>query len=525
MWEYIVNLFNSEFMPHGQCYLWKPEIVWVHVLSDSGIVLAYLLIPIALTIFVRKRDDLIFNWIFILFAMFIFACGMTHLMEIWSVWHGTYRLTGAIKFGASIISLATAFVLWRLLPKALMIPSVAQMERLNRNLQRQIAEREQTEKKFWQFLEWAPDAMVIVNAAGNMIYVNAQTEALFGYERDELLEYPVEILMPERYRQGHPANCLHFFAAPNFRAMGGGLELYGQRKDGGEFPVEISLGPIESAEGLLVAASIRDVTGRREAEAALQAREKQLQQYTAELERSNADMDAFVYIASHDLKEPLRGIHNYAQILLEDCAEKLDEENQNDLATLGRLAQRMEGLIDDLRLYSRIGRAERGQVDLDMQQVVHDACEQLQVLLDEKGVEVRVPRCLPHVMYQPSHLMTIVQNLIANAARYNDKPNKWIEIGAQRGESTPVFYVRDNGIGIDPDLHDQVFLMFRRLHVREKYGSGSGVGLAMVKRILECHGGCIWLESQPGEGTTFYFTLATGDRKNGRHAHTPDFTH
>ena len=241
----------------------------------------------------------------------------------------------------------------------------------------------------------------------------------------------------------------------------------------------------------------------------LRANQEALDQAVRALQQSNDDLDTFVYVASHDLKEPLRGIHNLSQILLEDCGDQLLEENQADLHTLSRLAQRMEELIDDLRLYSRIGRVEEGTASVDMNELVEDVCDHLRTLLEEHDITIRLPQKLPRVSYPRAHLFTVVQNLLDNAARYNDQAEKWIEIGLQAPEPMPQFYVRDNGIGIAPELHDQVFLMFRRLHGRERYGSGSGAGLAIVRRILDRHGGRIWLESLPGQGATFHFTLGT----------------
>ena len=541
MWNYVRQLLASDFMPHGYCYRWQPEILWTHVLSDAGIALAYFSIPVALLVFVRRRQDMVFHWVFVLFATFIFACGLTHLLEIWSVWHGTYRFTGAMKFGTAIASLSTAVVLWPLLPKALAIPSLTQLEQVNHDLQRQIIERQRAEEalarqaeelerrvvertmaleaanqqllqevrernkaeeRFRLAVDSAPNAMVMINVSGRIVLINSQTEQVFGYSASDLIDQPIEILVPEPLRQQHETYRTDFMAVPAARKMGTGRDLYGVRKDGTTFPVEIGLMPITTGEGFFVLSAIIDITERKQAEQVQREHEEQLRQ-------SNADLDAFVHIASHDLKEPLRGIHNLAQILLEDCADKLSEESQEDLHTLGRLAQRMEGLIDDLRLYSRIGRAEEGTVSIDMNELVADVCDHLHALLDERGVTVHLSHTLPRVSYHRAYLFTIMQNLIANAARYNDKPEKWIEIGVQAGELAPVFYVRDNGIGIVPELQEQVFLMFRRLHRREQYGSGSGAGLAIVRRILERHDGRIWLASQPGQGTTFYFTLGT----------------
>ena len=176
---------------------------------------------------------------------------------------------------------------------------------------------------------------------------------------------------------------------------------------------------------------------------------------------------------------------------------------------MGRLTQRLEQRIEDLRAYARIGRIDIDPEFLDMGKVAAEVCEQLAVLLTEQHVSVRLPQPLPTVRYHRSHLATVLQNLIANAARYNDKPERWIEIGCQEQSSSQVFYVRDNGIGIAPHLQDDAFLMFRRLHSEAFAGGGSGAGLAIVRRILEGHGGRVWLTSEPGEGTTVWFTLGT----------------
>jgi signal transduction histidine kinase len=244
-------------------------------------------------------------------------------------------------------------------------------------------------------------------------------------------------------------------------------------------------------------------------------RTRELQQRNEELNQSNKELDDFAYIASHDLKEPLRGIHNFSNFLLEDYSEKLDDDGRSKLETLMRLTRRMETLIDSLLQFSRLGRVDLGLDRVDLNQVVAEILDSLAISLREDGIEVRVPRPLPTIEADRVRVGEIFHNLIVNAMKYNDKPEKWIEVGWREQEGrAPVFYVRDNGIGIPEKHHDAVFRIFKRLHGRDKYGGGTGAGLTIAKKIVERHRGRIWLESSAGEGTTFYFTLSEeGDER------------
>ncbi len=239
----------------------------------------------------------------------------------------------------------------------------------------------------------------------------------------------------------------------------------------------------------------------------------ELAQLNIELERSNNELDAFAYIASHDLKEPLRGIHNYSNFLIEDYGEILNEEGREKLRTLIRLTQRMEDLIDSLLYFSRLGRVDLSIQDTDINSVVGRNLDLLSARIEEMGVEIRIPRPLPTVYCDRVQVGEVFNNLIANAIKYNDKPEKWIEIGyIEAASPAPLtFYVRDNGIGIREKHFQAIFRIFKRLHGPSKYGGGTGAGLTITKKIVERHGGKIWVESTYGEGSTFYFTLQPGD--------------
>ena len=270
------------------------------------------------------------------------------------------------------------------------------------------------------------------------------------------------------------------------------------------------LSPLDSPEGILVTAAIRDISKRRALEERLSQSSLRIASAMAELKRSNKELDEFARVASHDLKEPLRGIHNYVSFLLEDYADCLDEQGRKYLGSMQRLAARMAALIDCLLDYSRLGSAPLAMEAINLETVLDEVAEDLRHFLIDHDVELRRAVRLPMVTGNAIRLGELLQNLITNGAKFNDKQEKWVEVGCEVAQATPVFSVRDNGIGIPEQHRESVFGIFKRLHTQDKFGGGTGAGLTVAKKIVERHGGRIWLESLPGEGTTFRFTLAAG---------------
>ena len=366
---------------------------------------------------------------------------------------------------------------------------------------RDVTERRRTDEKFRGLLEAAPDAMVIVSASGKIVRVNTQTERVFGYPREELLGKPIEQLIPARFRDRHEAHRAAYAEARRPRGMGVGLELFGLRKDGTEFPVEISLSPLATDEGRLVSAAVRDITERKRAEAELAER-------AAELARSNAELEQFAYVASHDLQEPLRMVASYTQLLARRYQSKLGPDADEFIQFAIDGVSRMQGLILDLLAYSRVSRKARAFERVDLEAVFTQATANLQASILESRAEV-THEPLPSVAGDAPQLVQLLQNLIGNAIKFRAEAAPRVHVSVERHARTWTFAVADNGIGIDAKYFERIFVIFQRLHTRDRY-PGTGIGLAICKKIVERHGGKIWVESSP-RGSTFRFTLPVGN--------------
>ncbi|ALO25933.1 PAS domain S-box protein [Leptospira borgpetersenii serovar Ballum] len=360
-----------------------------------------------------------------------------------------------------------------------------------------ITERKKAEQRFRLVVESAPNAMVLVNAEGTISLVNEQTEKLFGYEREELIGAKLEILLPERFRIEHPDRRNQFFQSPSVRSMGTGRDLFARRKNGSEVQVEIGLNPIDTDEGLMVLASIIDITERKNQEATLIRKN--------ELEVKNKELEQFAFLASHDLQEPLRTVSNYIQILEEDYGNTLDSNANRHLKTIDQATKRMSVLVKALLMYARIGRDQKLTLT-DLNRTLSEVLSDLEnLILHSKAKIISEP--LPSLNVYEVEFRQLLQNLITNAIKFSKKEtDPEIKIHCRNEGEHWHFSVQDNGIGIESKYLDRIFFIFQRLHIKEEY-EGHGIGLAHCKKIIELHNGRIWVESSIGIGSTFYFNI------------------
>jgi PAS domain S-box-containing protein len=363
----------------------------------------------------------------------------------------------------------------------------ASLERLGR-------EHRRAEAKFRALLESAPDATVIVGPDGRIALVNAQTERLFGYDRSDLVGLDAEILVPERQRGKAQSNAGGSFQTGDAQARDAAVERYGRRRDGAEFPIEISLSPIETEDGTLVSSAIRDITQRKQIEAALKL--------------SNRELEAFSYSVAHDLRAPLRAINGYAMSLVEDVADKLDGDARNYLERIGASAERMGELIDALLSLARVSRTNLKREEVDLSRMARSTVGQLQTSDPKRSVDFVIDDNL-RTSGDTGLLRALLENLLGNAWKFTSKQaGARIAFGCEDPRSaTPVFFVRDNGAGFDMAYAEKLFAPFQRLHTVDEF-PGTGIGLATVRRIVERHGGRIWAEGSTGGGAVFRFTLA-----------------
>lgn len=546
MWH---HLFGTDFIPHGHCFYWRTDLLLLHAGSDAIIALAYFTIPLALAKLWYDRPDPGYSWMLKLFAAFIVACGATHLMGIWNIWNADYYFQGIVKLVTAAISLLTAILIWPLLPRILSLPSPAllternealheemlkrtqaeqQLRSLYESLEKTVSQRtqeleqaklalemqiqtsEQVKQRLQSIFESAPNGMIVVARDGTILQANSMAHTIFHYELGELHGKRVEELVPEDNRKEHHDNRRHYTESPTKRMMGDRRDLSGLCADGKTVPVEIGLNPVVgSGEGEVVA-SIVDVSERREYE-------RRIEQRSDALERSNRELKEFAFIASHDLREPLRKIISFSKLLLSKDYGAFNEEGETFANYVVDAAERMRELLDSLLSYSRVS-SRVGQLELtDINEIVQEVLSDLQLTIEESDATFDIADLDP-LTVDPSQIRQLLQNILSNALKYRH-PDQRPEIRIQGEPVNSNRYriiVEDNGIGFDNQYADQIFEVFKRLHGRDRY-PGTGMGLAICRKIVDRHQGNIRAESCPDKGSRFLIELPRRLSEEVRH--------
>lgn len=362
-----------------------------------------------------------------------------------------------------------------------------------------ITERKQTEEEVREresrmraILDHAIEGIITMGGDRLIQSFNAAAVEMFDYVPEEVIGQNVSMLIPGPFQAGHGDGL----ETDEERIIGSRTEVMGRRKDGSTFPIELSISETPVRDGKLFTGMVHDITTRKQVE--------------EELLRSNEDLEQFAYVASHDLKEPLRMVSNYLQLLERRYAGKLDDEAHQFIGFAVDGAKRMRRLIDDLLEYSRVGTRGKPLAPTESAAVLKAVLENLHLAIEETAATVISDGVLPLVLADETQLTQVFQNLIGNALKFRGAAPPEIHIGARHENGRWTFSVTDNGIGIDEQFFERIFVIFQRLHTAERYG-GTGIGLAVCKKIIERHGGRIWVRSEPGCGTTFLFTLGDAE--------------
>lgn len=356
-----------------------------------------------------------------------------------------------------------------------------------------------SEARMRAIVDTAVDAIITIDEHGVIERVNPRAETLFGYTSAEMIGQNISILMPEPDRELHDGYLDRYRKTGERKIIGVGREVVGLRKDGTTFPMDLAVAEMWLGQRRMFTGVVRDITERKQAEA-------QRLQLLQEISSANEELTNFAYVVSHDLKAPLRGIGSLADWLSTDYADKFDDEGREHMRLLINRVHRMSALIDGILQYSRVGRVKETAVTVDLNVLVREVID---LLAPPANIEVIVDAALPSVVGERTRLQQVFQNLISNAIKYMDKPTGRVNISCTEKDGVWQFAVADNGKGIDARHFDRIFQLFQTLAPRDKVES-TGVGLALVKKIVEMYGGQIWVESTPGVGSTFGFSLPRG---------------
>jgi PAS domain S-box-containing protein len=378
-------------------------------------------------------------------------------------------------------------------------------------IEKQTLDLSEGEERMRSVLNSAMMAVIVMDRNGKIIDWNLRAEKMFGWTREEALDkYLADTIIPASLRDRHRAGLQHYVATGNAKVINQLLEMTALHRDGREFPIELSISPLKTNDVLTFCGFITDITERKQNEEEIkvfnQQLEKRVQERTQELESVNKELESFSYSVSHDLRAPLRAIHGYMNILTNEYTNKFDAEAIRLTTIIMNNTQKMGRLIDDLLAFSQLGRKELIRTQTSMTKMVLNICEEQERLESSRAIEFIVHE-LPDALVDTVTMRQAWVNLLSNAVKYTrNRENAIIEVGSDERDDEQMYYIKDNGAGFDMLYYDKLFGVFQRLHSQKEF-EGTGVGLAIVQRIISRHGGKVWAEGIPDGGATFYFTL------------------
>jgi len=510
--------FWTTFMPHGHCYLWRPDILWLNVLSDAFIALAYFSIPIGLFWVVRKRPSIPYSPLIIMFSLFIFSCGVTHLVSIWTVWNGDYGLQGLSKAVTAIVSVATAAILVPLLPKIVALKTPDQLHLMNRQLQATIDTQhatqkrlERTDERLRTFLRQAPDGILILNKSGEIEYSNQIANTMFGYPSGHLDGTPISELVPERLRHEIHEIQSGLFDQRTERSKFVAVEFNGMRKGGSEFAIEARISPanFEDDNGGTVLASFRDISDRKNNE------EKSRQEFMelAHVSRLSTVGEMAAGLA-HELNQPLTAISNnlHTAMLIQRKKAKPDSQLIEIMQENYESAQRAGQIIRSLR--QLVNKDDGTKKTTSINDLVETTIKLINPEARASSVQIQLDldHSLPTTLMDTTQVQQVMVNLGRNAiealserfqSEADEQPDCIVKIKTTLDDpKTILVQVIDNGPGLTEEVKANLF----QPYITSKE-SGMGLGLSICRTIVESQGGRLWHEDTGIQGTAFYFTI------------------
>ena len=530
-------------MPHGHCYLWQPVLLYLHIISDSVIALSYYSIPFALVYIVHKRKDVQFGWIYYLFGAFIFLCGTTHLVNIWTIWNPDYWLDGWLKSLTAVVSVFTAIIIWPLIPKLLKIPSQEQLMNLNNQLEQEISNHKETELMLRKALRnvedqrYALDASSIVTAAnveGKITYVNDKLCEISGYQKSELLGKNHSILSS----QTHPKS----FWRDMYRCVANGMpwrsEVCNRAKDGKIYWVDSTIIAQTDDHGKIDRyISIRsDITERKQAEEIIRRQNETLEDKvnlrTTELQKAkdiavqaNKAKSEFLANMSHELRTPMHAILSFSNFGIKKIESAPSEKLQKYFEKIHESGNRLLFLVNDLLDLAKmeVGRLEYKMQEVNLANIIQNCIEEQETRLEEEKLRLQFnhPDINVSVKVDNERIHQVIRNLLSNAIKFSPKDsNIFIQLAEEKLpiEDGEQFIdkqslkalncsVRDEGKGIPKKELDTIFEKFVQSSATNTGAGGTGLGLSICKEIIEAHKGKIWAENTSQGGAVFTFSI------------------